>query len=92
MAQTISSVASFPDRRLFAVVVAHATVNAPITFWEQTNAGGFDVRITSAWYALQAGYAAAGLALVVLRWRWWSARETEWLGETRSSVIETVPS
>ncbi len=61
--------------RLFTVVIAHATVNAPLFFWEQVSAGGRDSdhRVRHAWYVLQAVGIAAGLALVLTRWRWWTA-------------------
>jgi len=65
-------------RRLFTVAIAHASVNAPIFFWSQVSSGasGSDARISSALYVLQATYACAGLALVALRWRWWTATES----------------
>jgi membrane protease YdiL (CAAX protease family) len=73
---------------LFTVVIAHATVNAPLFFWEQvsTAAGGNDDRIRRAWYALQAMYTAAGVVLVLARWRWWMSpdvRDTELIPDPR---------
>jgi hypothetical protein len=64
--------------RLFVVIVAHAMVNAPLFFWEQvgTLPGGDGERLRMAWYALEAIYAAAGLVLIVVRWRWWTQIET----------------
>jgi uncharacterized protein len=63
---------------LFVVIVAHAMVNAPLFFWEQAGSlpGGDGERLRLAWYALEAIYAAAGLVLIVVRWRWWTQTET----------------
>ena len=65
------------ERRLFTVVLAHATVNAPLFFMEQVvvGRGPVDARITLAWRLLQATYAVAALVIVGATWRWWSARE-----------------
>jgi membrane protease YdiL (CAAX protease family) len=62
---------------LFTVVVAHASVNAPLFFWEQVSAGtrGSDERIRHAWFVLQVMYTAAALVLVLARWKWWAATE-----------------
>lgn len=63
-------------RRPFVAVVAHATVNAPLFFWEQIERGGApDRRVANAWYYLEAVYAAAALVLVAATWRWWTSRD-----------------
>jgi len=64
-------------QRLFTVVLAHATVNAPLVFMEQLVAarGPVDARIMMAWQLLQGTYAVAALLLVGATWRWWRARE-----------------
>lgn len=76
---------------LFPVIVAHATVNAPLFFWEQISAGapGGDERLRRAWYILQLSYATAGLVLVLARWRWWTARETPSAATIVVDVIES---
>jgi len=63
--------------RLFTVVLAHATVNAPLFFMEQLVAASQpgDARVGLAWRALQGMYAVAGLVVVAATWRWWRARE-----------------
>lgn len=61
-------------QRLFLVVVAHATVNTPMFFWEQVGSGGADSRLWMAWYILEAGYAVAALVVLVFGWRWWTGR------------------
>ena len=63
------------DRRPFVAVVAHATVNAPLFFWEQAlrDGGPPDDRVVTAWHYLEAGYAAAAILAVVAGWRWWTA-------------------
>lgn len=65
------------EHRLFTVVLAHATVNAPLFFMEQVFAtrGPVDMRLALAWRLLQGTYAVAALVLVCVTWRWWSARE-----------------
>jgi hypothetical protein len=64
-------------RRTFVAVVAHATVNTPMFFFEQVVRGGGppDDRVVTAWNYLQAGYAAAAILVVVAGWRWWTARD-----------------
>jgi membrane protease YdiL (CAAX protease family) len=64
-------------RRPFVAVVAHATVNAPLFFWEQIarGAGPPDRRVVTAWHYLEAVYAAAALVLVAATWRWWASRD-----------------
>lgn len=64
-------------RRLFAVVIAHAAANAPMFFWNQVSAGAGGTRLATAWYSLQAMYAAAGLALLILKWRWWTTTDVQ---------------
>jgi membrane protease YdiL (CAAX protease family) len=63
--------------RLFTVVLAHATVNAPLFFMEQLVAarGPGDGRVVLAWRVLQGTYAVAALVIVGATWRWWRARE-----------------
>ena len=61
--------------RLFLVVLAHATVNAPIFFWEELaasrpNAGAG----LSAWYAIEVMYGLAGCGLVLVTRKWWLQR------------------
>jgi membrane protease YdiL (CAAX protease family) len=60
---------------LFTVVIAHASVNAPMFFWEQVSAGSRegDERFQRTWHVLQAIYIAAALVLVLARWHWWTA-------------------
>lgn len=76
-------------RRLFIVVVAHAAVNAPVFFWNQvsvpTNVGanGWGV-----WYSLEAMYAAGGLALLILRWSWWTAIDVRGHSDSMISHVE----
>jgi uncharacterized protein len=62
---------------LFTVVVAHASVNAPLFFWEQVSAAtrASDERIGRAWLVLQAMYVAVAIVLVLARWPWWAARD-----------------
>jgi len=64
---------------LFTVVVAHASVNAPLFFWEQVSAATrqSDERIQRAWLVLQTMYVAAGVVLVLARWPWWAARDSQ---------------
>ena len=70
---------AFAGRRPYAGVVAHATVNAPMFFWEQVvrDGGPPDGRVVTAWYILEAAYAGAALVLVAVAWRWWRERDTE---------------
>jgi membrane protease YdiL (CAAX protease family) len=65
------------EHRLFTVVLAHATVNAPLFFMEQLVAARDpgDARVVLAWRVLQGTYAVAALVVVAATWRWWSARE-----------------
>jgi len=65
------------EHRLFTVVLAHATVNAPLFFMEQIVAarGPGDVRLILAWRLLQGTYAVAALVIVGATWGWWRARE-----------------
>ena len=56
--------------RLFLVVLAHATVNTPIFFWEEAAAANTQAA-TTAWYALEVMYAVAGCVLVLATWKWW---------------------
>ena len=67
---------AFAGQRPYAAVVAHATVNAPMFFWEQVarDGGPPDDRVVTAWYILEAAYAGAALVLVVAAWRWWRER------------------
>lgn len=58
--------------RLFLIVLAHATVNTPIFFWEEAAAVDANTRAaTSAWSALEVMYAVAACGLVLGTWRWW---------------------
>ena len=63
--------------RPFTVVLAHATVNAPMFFMEQLVAarGPGDGTVVLAWRVLQGTYAVAALVVVAATWRWWRARE-----------------
>ena len=72
-----SALWALAGRRPFVAVVAHATVNAPLFFWEQIARGGGppDRRVVNAWYSLEAVYAAAALVLVAATWKWWTARD-----------------
>ena len=65
------------EHRLFTVVLAHATVNAPLFFMEQLVAARDpgDTRVVLAWRVLQGTYAVAALVVVAATWRWWRARE-----------------
>lgn len=76
---------SHAGHRLFPVVVAHATVNAPMFFWEHTGTLSPD-RLTSAWVTLHTVYTILAVALVIRRWEWWMDAES-WSGfqERRSS-------
>jgi len=73
---------------LFTVVVAHASVNAPLFFWEQVSAGtaGGDERLRRAWLVLQVAYAAAALVLVLARWSWWSGTAATETAEARRAA------
>lgn len=67
-------------QRLFLVVLAHATVNAPMFFWEDVAALGSHTGATrSAWYALEVMYALAGCGLVLVTRMWWVQRPTHHL-------------
>lgn len=59
------------DHRLFPVVVAHATVNAPMFFWEQTGTLSAD-RLAGAWTTIQVIYTILGVTLVMRRRAWWA--------------------
>ena len=60
--------------RVFPVVVAHATVNAPMFFWEQTRTLSPD-RLGSAWMTIHVIYTILGFMLV-MRWStWWTSAE-----------------
>ena len=63
--------------RLFTVMLAHASVNAPLFFMEQLLAarGPGDGRLILAWRLLQGTYAVAALVIVGATWRWWRVRE-----------------
>lgn len=64
-------------QRLFVVVLAHATVNAPIFFWEDVTAqGGTDEQLLTAWYTLEVAYATGALLLLLFTWKWWLAKPT----------------
>jgi len=73
---------------LFTVVVAHASVNAPLFFWEQVSAGtaGGDEHLRRAWLVLQVAYAAAALVLVLARWSWWSGTAATETAEARRAA------
>lgn len=63
--------------RIFTLIVAHASVNAPLFFWEQVGTGtaGGSEHLQRAWHILQAIYIAGALVLVLARWRWWMASD-----------------
>jgi uncharacterized protein len=66
------------EHRLFTVVLAHATVNAPLFFMEEQIVlarGPGDARLMLAWRVLQVTYAVVALVVVGATWRWWRARE-----------------
>jgi CAAX protease family protein len=69
---------SVQTRSLFTVIVAHASVNAPMFFWEQVSGASLasDERLRRAWMALQVMYAVTGGVLVLVRYRWWTAART----------------
>ncbi|HEX7941504.1 MAG TPA: CPBP family intramembrane glutamic endopeptidase, partial [Gemmatimonadaceae bacterium] len=73
---------------LFTVVVAHASVNAPLFFWEQVSAGtpGSDDRLRRAWLVLQVMCTTAALVLVLARWRWWSGTAATERAEARRAA------
>ena len=73
---------------LFTVVVAHASVNAPLFFWEQVSAGagGSDERLRRAWLVLQVMYTAGALVLVLARWTWWSGTAAMERAEARRAA------
>jgi membrane protease YdiL (CAAX protease family) len=63
-------------QRLFLVVLAHATVNTPIFFWEKLSASGsYPAAALSAWTVLQVVYAVAGCGLVLVTRPWWLQRQ-----------------
>jgi membrane protease YdiL (CAAX protease family) len=71
---------------LFTVVIAHASVNAPLFFWEQVSAGGSDERLQRAWLVLQVMYTVAALVVVLARWTWWlGTSATERAGALRAA-------
>lgn len=58
---------------LVPVIAAHASVNAPLFFWEQVAARtGPDARLSQAWIAMEMTFACAALVLLTLTWRWWT--------------------
>lgn len=67
---------SHRGERLFVVIVAHATVNAPLFFWDELakQQGWSGQSAPSAWLALEAMYALAGCGLVLLTRDWWFQR------------------
>jgi membrane protease YdiL (CAAX protease family) len=73
---------------LFTVVIAHASVNAPLFFWEQASSGpaGGDERLRRAWLVLQVAYTVAALVLVLARWRWWSGTAATETAEARRAA------
>jgi len=58
--------------RLLPVVVAHAIVNTPMFFLEQTGSVAPD-RLQSAWMMIHVIYTILGVTLVMWRWNWWVA-------------------
>jgi len=76
--------------RLFTVIVAHASVNAPLFFWEQARGGTQegDERIRRAWVVFQAMGIVAAVVLVLVRWRWWNTND-DGLGLSPSAHGET---
>ena len=73
---------------LFTVVIAHASVNAPMFFWEQASGGpvGGNERLRRAWLVLQVAYTVGALVLVVARWRWWSGTAATETAEARRAA------
>jgi membrane protease YdiL (CAAX protease family) len=67
---------SHGSERLFLIVVAHATVNTPLFFWEQlATQRGWDPGVTpSAWRAQEWMVALAGCGLVAFTRLWWLQR------------------
>jgi hypothetical protein len=63
-------------QRLFLIVFAHATVNAPMFFWEEISnrRGSTTGAALSAWYHLEILYALTGCALVLFARKWWLQR------------------
>ena len=74
--------------RLFTVIVAHASVNAPLFFWEQVSPGaaGSDERLRRAWLVLQVAYTVAAVVLVLARWTWWSGAAATETAEARRAA------
>lgn len=78
--------------RIFTVIVAHATVNAPLFFWEQVSAGttGGNERLQRAWHILQAIYIVAALVLVFARRRWWMASDGGEIAGTPATQVQAA--
>jgi membrane protease YdiL (CAAX protease family) len=56
---------------LFAVVIAHASVNAPFFFWEQVSPETASSRTATAWVLAEAIYFLAAAVLLLATWQWW---------------------
>jgi hypothetical protein len=65
---------SYTRGSVLAVALAHASVNAPISFSE--TALGYD-RARAAWFMACGVYAAAAVVLVAARWTWWRSMAVE---------------
>jgi membrane protease YdiL (CAAX protease family) len=57
---------------LFAVVIAHASVNAPFFFWEQVSPETAARRASTAWALAEATYFVAAAVLLLATWQWWT--------------------
>ena len=60
---------------LFAVVIAHASVNVPFFFWEQVSPEGAAWRASKAWALAEATYFAAAAVLLLSTWQWWTRHQ-----------------
>jgi len=65
---------------LFAVIIAHASVNAPFFFWEHASPETEASHTTTAWALAEVTYFVAAAVLLPATWQWWnqqpSARAT----------------
>jgi membrane protease YdiL (CAAX protease family) len=75
------------DHRLFPVVIAHASVNAPMFFWEQTATMSPD-RLAGAWMTIQVIYTVLAVTLVMRRRAWWATAERS--DRTRSGASDRL--
>jgi membrane protease YdiL (CAAX protease family) len=56
---------------LFAVVVAHASVNAPFFFWEQVSPAAASAQTSTAWVLAEATYFIGAVAVLLAIRTWW---------------------